>query len=72
MDGDGYWEILGMEDVYTAEIFAGVKEEFYPKKGIYTAYDTPLQIHTGYNPINTHTGFRANLFKPRNIVRPIE
>ena len=72
VDGDRYWEILGMENRYTAEIFTGEKQESDPKKGYNTAYDTPFPIHTGYNPINTHTAFRANLFKPRNIARPTE
>jgi outer membrane protein assembly factor BamB len=62
LDGDKYWELLGMENRYT-EITEGRSD---PKKGYYTAYDTPFPILTGYNPNNTHTAFRANLFKRRN------
>jgi hypothetical protein len=72
VDGDRYWEILGMENPYTAEIIFDEKQESDPIKGYVTAYDTPFLIHTGYNPINTYTAFRANLFKPQNISRPTE
>jgi hypothetical protein len=61
VDGDRYWEILGIENRYTK-----TTRRSDPKKGYYTAYDTPFPIHTGYDPINTQSEFRESIRQMMN------
>jgi outer membrane protein assembly factor BamB len=60
IDGDGYWELLGMENPW-AIVAVGV---FDPHKGYYTAYDLPFPVLQGYDTGVTNSAFRTNLFKP--------
>jgi hypothetical protein len=62
LDGDGYWELLGMENPYTQPT-RGIPD---PQKGYYSAYDLPFPVLKGYDTGNNHTVDRPNLFKPRS------
>ncbi|MBL79346.1 MAG: hypothetical protein CMH70_09180 [Nitrosomonadaceae bacterium] len=60
IDGDGHWELIGMENPYI-KLTTGTSD---PKKGFHSAYDLPFPVLKGHDTNNTHTAFQANLFKP--------
>ena len=61
IDGDGYWELLGMENMWTI-VAVGISD---PQKGYHTAYDLPFPVLKGYNTGKTDPASMTNLFKSR-------
>jgi hypothetical protein len=65
LDGDEYWELLGMENKFAKLTTISNKEVSDFQKGYHTAYDLPFPVLSGYGTNNIDTAFRTNLFKSR-------
>jgi hypothetical protein len=65
VDGDGFWEMLGMENSFNKVTTMSNVEVSDAEKGYHTAYDLPFPVLKGYDTRNLDTSFGANLFKSK-------
>jgi outer membrane protein assembly factor BamB len=65
LDGDRYWELLGMENSFTQLTTIKTMKASDSQKGYYTAYDLPFTVLKGFDTNKVHSAFMTNLFKSR-------